>query len=172
MEDNIQKEEKHISEVLKANRYPAHIIRSAQRPRGAKVEAETLKYTICLPHVSGLSEDVRRVCRKFDIRTVFTPVSTLRQQLTRVKDVDPPLRKAGVVYNVPCSCGKEYIGETKRALGTCIKQHESTTKGGETEKSAWGKKFEIEEAKNVDMLAEKLNLLNRDQRGITSISDC
>ena len=83
---------------MKTNGYPAHIIRSAQRPIGAKVEVETLKYTICLPYVSGLSEDVKRVCRKFDIRTVFTTISTLRQQLTRVKDVDPPLSKAVVVY--------------------------------------------------------------------------
>ena len=89
MEHNIKKEEKQISEVMKINGHPARIIRSSQRPRGAKVEAETLRCTICLPYVSGLSEDVRRVCRKFDIRTVFTTISTLRQQLTKVKDVDP-----------------------------------------------------------------------------------
>jgi len=40
------------------------------------------------------------------------------RQLTRVKDVDPLLSRAGVVYKVPCSCGKKYIGETKRGLGT------------------------------------------------------
>ena len=109
----------------------------AQRPGRTKPEKEALKYTICLPYVSGLSEDVRRVCRKIDIRTVFTTISKLRQQLIRVKDVDPPLSKAGVVYTckVPCSCGKEYIGETKRALGTCIKEHQSATRGREREKS-------------------------------------
>ena len=187
MEDNIKKEEKHISEVLKTNGFPEYIIKSAQKPRGAKVEEKTLKYAICLSYVSGLSEDVRRVCRKFDIRTVFTTISTLmiRQQLTRVKDVDPPLSKASVVYKVPCSCGKEYIGETKRALGTLIKEHQFATRGGETEKSAiaehtwaekhhpaWEKTSTIKQAKNVDvlrikkafciMLAEKQNLLNRD----------
>ena len=35
-----------------------------------------------------------------------------------VKDVDPLLSRTGVVYRVPCSCEKECIGETKRALGT------------------------------------------------------
>ena len=154
-----------------------------------------MKYTICLPYVSGLSEEFRRVCSKFDIRTVFTTISTLRQQLTRVKDVDPPLSKAGVVhvYKVPCCCGKEYIGETKRALGTRIKERQSATRGGETEKSAiveyawaeqhhpaWDKTSVLEQARNVDilqieeafciMLAEKQNLLNRD-RG-TTISHC
>ena len=100
-----------------------------------------MQHTICLPYmyVSGLSEDVRRVCRKFDIRTVFSIISTLRQQLTRVKDVDPPLRKAGVVYKVPCSCGKQYIGETKRALRTRKKEHQSATRRGETEKSTIAK---------------------------------
>ena len=61
MGDTIKKEEKHVTEVLKANGYPAHIIRSAQRPRRTKLEDEALKYTICVPYVSGLSEDVRRV---------------------------------------------------------------------------------------------------------------
>ena len=51
MGDNIKTEEKHISELIKTNGYPAHIIRSAQKPMGAKVEEDTLKYTmftICL----------------------------------------------------------------------------------------------------------------------------
>ena len=42
--------------------------------------------------------DLRRVCRKYNIRTVFTTVSTLWKQLTRVKDIDPDLRRVGVVY--------------------------------------------------------------------------
>ena len=54
-----------------------------------------------------------RICRWFDIRTVFTTISTLRQQLTTIKDVDAPSNKAGVVYKVLCGCGKEYVGETK-----------------------------------------------------------
>ena len=61
MGDNNEKEEKHISEVLKVNGYPAHIIRSAQKPRGAKLEEETLKFYLFAIYVLGLSEDVRRV---------------------------------------------------------------------------------------------------------------
>ena len=66
---------------------------------------------------------------------VFTTISTLRRQLTRVKDVDPLLSRAGVVYKIPCSCGKEYIGETKRALGTHLKEHQAATRRGEVEVS-------------------------------------
>ena len=62
-------------------------------------------------------------------------ISTLRKQLTRVKDKDPLLKKAGVVYKTPCSCGIEYIGET-RNLETCLKEHQEATRQGEIEKSA------------------------------------
>ena len=64
-------------------------------------------------------------------------ISILRQQLTKVKDVDPLLKRAGVVYKIPCSCGQEYIGETKRtSLETRLKEHQAATRRGETEKSA------------------------------------
>ena len=100
----------------------------------------------------------------FDIRTVFTTISTIRQQLTRVKDVDPPLSRTSVVYRVPCSCGKQYIGETKRTLGTRIKEHQTATKRGENEKSAiaehawtkqhhpvWNQTSVMEQARNVNI---------------------
>ena len=44
--------------------------------------------------------------------------------------------RTGVVYMVPCSYGKVCIGEIKRALGTHIKEHQTATKTGETDKSA------------------------------------
>ena len=56
--------------------------------------------------------------------------------LYRVKDVDRPLSRTGTVYRVPCSCEKQYIGETNRALGTRTIEHLTATERGETEKSA------------------------------------
>ena len=142
--ENIKKEERHLAGVLEENGYPDHIIRLAAAPRREKQPEEEPKHTICLPYVAGVSEDLRRICRRFDIRTVFTTIATLRQQLTRVKDVDPFLSTAGVVYRIPCSnCDKVYIGETRRALGTRLKEHQANTRRGEVEKSAvaehaWG----------------------------------
>ena len=54
----------------------------------------------------------------------------------RVKDQDSLEKKSNVVYQVPCSCGHVYIGETKRALQTRIKEHKVATRRGELEKSA------------------------------------
>ena len=58
----------------------------------------------------------------------FTTIFTLQWQLTRLKDQDPMLSRAGVVYRIPCSCGDE----TRRAMRTCLKEHQAATRRGET----------------------------------------
>lgn len=97
-------DEELLTEVLQINGYPDHIIMSATKQRERQHE-EKLEFTITYVYHVRVAGDLRRVCRRFDIRAVFTTVSTLRKQLTHVKDVDPPLQRSGVVYNIPCSYG-------------------------------------------------------------------
>ena len=54
---------------------------------------------------------------------MFKSGPTLCNLLTKAKD--PPLidKQSNVVYEVPCTCGKVYIGETKRRLEIRIKEH-------------------------------------------------
>ena len=85
----------------------------ASRPHTAREAAEEPQATAFIPYVAGLSEDVRRVCRKYNIRTVFRSASTLHGQLTRVKDQDPLEKKSGVVYQIPCSCGDVCMGKQR-----------------------------------------------------------
>ncbi|ETW93509.1 MAG: hypothetical protein ETSY2_51300 [Candidatus Entotheonella gemina] len=72
------------------------------------------------------------------------------------------------MYRIPCSCGKEYIGETKRALRTRLKEHQAATRRGETEKSAiaehawaeqhcpaWDEVTILEQAEREDILRIK-----------------
>ena len=42
-----------------------------------------------------------------------------------MRKMAPPYgeKKSGVVYEVPCNCGKVYIGETERTLETRMKEH-------------------------------------------------
>ena len=97
--ENIQKEKHHLRMVLRTNGFPEHAIKAAARPRKGTTQEEQPKYTICLLYVAGVGEDLRRVCRKFDIWTVFTTMSSLLQQLTKVKDTDLTLKKSCVVYS-------------------------------------------------------------------------
>ena len=75
----------------------------ASRPHTVREPAEEPRATAFIPYVAGLSEDVRRVYRRYNIQTVFR--SAFCGQLTKVKDWDPLEKKSGVVYQIPCSCG-------------------------------------------------------------------
>ena len=47
-----------------------------------------------------------------------------RSQLVRPKDAVDPAKQDGVVYRIPCECGKVYIGETGRPMQDRIKEHD------------------------------------------------
>ena len=91
---------------------------------------------VVIPYVAGMSEDIRRVCRKFNIRVVFKSGRTLHSMLTKVKNTLPPGKQSNVVYRIPCSCSQVYIGETKRRLETRLKEHRDACERGMMEKSA------------------------------------
>ena len=119
--ENLRSEEIHLREVLKDNVYPEHVIKKAAKPRPSREPDEQPRATIYIPYVSGLSEDIRGVCRKHHIKTVYKTPFALHHQLMRVKDTDPLEKRAGVIYQLPCSeCEFSYIGETKRPLETCL----------------------------------------------------
>ena len=120
-----------------------------------------------IPYVAGLSEDLRRICRKYNIRTIFKTPSTFRHQLMNVKDIDPLEKRSGVVYQVLCSnCAQSYIGETKRSLETRLKEHKAATRRGEIDKSAttehtWTNLYQPlwEETKVLDTAVNSTTLL-------------
>ena len=128
-EDNLEKEYSHLNEVFKNNGYPDdfitrpsksshHLTVSSISPVSAEEEEEKEKRvkTVVILYTKGFSEDIRRVCRRYDIRVSFKSSPTLGSWLTRVKDVLPVGMQSKVVYEIPCSCGKTYIGETVRRL--------------------------------------------------------
>ena len=79
---------------------------------------ETIEYksTAVLPYIKGLSETLRRNLQQQGIRTVFKSDTTLRSQLVKPTDPADPNKQDGVVYKIPCECGKDYIGETGRPI--------------------------------------------------------
>ncbi len=48
-------------------------------------------------------------------------VRHLRSHLTKVKDTIPITTESSIVYSIPCSWGKVYIGETTRRLEQRVK---------------------------------------------------
>ena len=70
------------------------------------------------------------------VRAVFKSETTLRSHLVRPKDAVNPAKQDGVVYRIPCECGKVYIGETGRPMQDRIKEHDRDIRFARTETSA------------------------------------
>ena len=71
------------------------------------------------------------------MKVIFRLGHFLRSMLTRVKYIPLMMEKqAKVVYRIPCSCGKAYIGEIVRRLEARVKEHRDACQKGALEKSA------------------------------------
>ena len=135
----ISQEKKHLSSVLVSNGYPFSFVKNITKTKkqtATKEPAPEIKSTAVLPYVKGLSEAFRRCLQQQGIRTVFRSDTTLRSHLARPKDTVDPAKQDGVVYKIPCECGKVYIGETGRSMHERIKEHDRDMRLARTQSSA------------------------------------
>ena len=129
----ISEEKKHPSSVLVSNGYPFSFfffsflqkLTKTGRPNDSAKPAIEFKATAVLPYVKGVSEQLH-----------FKSETTLRSHLVRPKDAVNPAKQDGVVYRIPCECGKVYIGETGRPMQDRIKEHDRDIRFSRTERSA------------------------------------
>ena len=115
----ISEEKKHLSSVLVSNGYPFSFLQKLTktgRPNDSAKPAIEFKATAVLPYVKGVFEQLRRSLQQQGVRAVFKSETTLRSHLVRPKDAVNPAKQDGVVYRIPCECGKVYIGETGRPM--------------------------------------------------------
>ena len=45
-----------------------------------------------------------------------------------MKDKPPPKERLGIVYGIPCNCGRLYIGETGRCLSIRLREYQRAVK--------------------------------------------
>ena len=150
--EDLHTEEEHLRNVFSMNGYPRDFVEKsilqAQNRNVGEQDQDREGMFVSIPYVSGLSEDIRRICRRYNIRVVFKPGYTIRNCLSRVKTRLSDGMQSKVVYSVPCSCGQYYVGETVRILETRIAEHKEACSRGELEKSAiehaWQNQHSIE----------------------------
>lgn len=92
----LKEELHHVQGVLRCNGYPKGMVRKyrVQQRKGKRMDDEEEENkplsTAKIPYVKGLSEEIRRILEKYNIRTVFKTTETLGWILTKVKDLTPP----------------------------------------------------------------------------------
>ena len=86
---------------------------------------------VYLPYIQGTTYKLARILKKKNIGENFKPLNTIRNSLRSVKDFVDPIEHKGV-YMVPCSCGKQYIGETGCSFRIRIQEHATDIKHNRT----------------------------------------
>jgi predicted GIY-YIG superfamily endonuclease len=88
-----------------------------------------------IPYVKGVSEKMKRIAERYNIRTVFQTKHTLRSMLVKTTPKRELQRMTHCVYNIPCECGRNYIGETGRPLSVRLREHKHILKEGLLDRS-------------------------------------
>ncbi|KAL9967396.1 hypothetical protein ACROYT_G025613 [Oculina patagonica] len=135
-------------------------ITKTRKPSTSAEPTTEFKSTAVLPYVKGLSEQLRRCLQQQGVRAVFKSETTLRSHLVRPKDAVDSTKQDGVVYRIPCECGKVYIGETGRPMQDRIKEHDRDIRLARTQTSAVA-----EHTNNTGHypLWNEVNFIDRDQ---------
>ena len=100
-----------------------------------------------IPYVKCVSE---QAYEKFNFTSNQAQLSTHFSPMWRTLE-----KLAGVVYQIPCQCGKVYVWKTQRHLETRVKEHMDACNKGYTEKSA------IVEDQQHQVKWEDIRLLDR-----------
>ena len=127
--------------ILSENGYPINLVKPSHNKNKEHDQEEEEKplTTALIPYSQGLSEQIRRVLKMFNIRTAFRSGSSLGKLLTKVKDPVPPEDRPGAIYKLSCLCGDSYIGETGRTTNTKLKEHKAACRLANFQKSAVAK---------------------------------
>lgn len=134
-EDILQEEQKLISDMLRSNGYPDKIIQKASKERQPRQPTEENLSICVIPYMKGISEQLKRIGKKYKIRTAFKTINTLRSLLTHTKPKNKIQDSKNCIYKIPCVCGKKYIGETKRPLDVRVKEHKKLVREMQITKS-------------------------------------
>ena len=113
------KEQKHIKRALKANGYEdwaLHIPKPKAKQKENQHDHHPKQIKVAIPYVHLTSDRIAHILRKHGVSFYYKPFNTLRSMLVHPKDPNPRHKTCGAIYQIDCSCGEKYVGETARSL--------------------------------------------------------
>jgi len=82
-----------------------------------------------IPYVKSISESFLPITKKYGFNVAFSIPNTLNRFIKRGKDKINLMAQNECVYKIKCSnCDTSYVGQTKRQLGTRLKEHKADFK--------------------------------------------
>ena len=134
----LKEEEDHLAMALKNCNYPMWALNRVKikmnspahknkNKTGPTQQNNNPKPHITVPYYRELSESVKRRCSNYGVQVYFRGGTTIKNLLMAPKDLDPMMKKSGVIYSYKCGrveCNEEYIGESSRTFGERFKEHQ------------------------------------------------
>ena len=134
----LKEEEEHLTKALMKCKYPrwalnrvrikmnstAHKNKNKARPTQ---QNNTPRPHITVPYCRGLSESIKQRYKNYGVQVYFRGGTTIKNLLMAPKDLDPMMKKSGVIYSYKCGrveCNEEYIGESSRTFEERFKEHQ------------------------------------------------
>ncbi|XP_046976615.1 uncharacterized protein LOC124542804 [Vanessa cardui] len=128
--EHLEDELRQVKLALHQNKLPV-----PRQHRRSRIKPPTVeRQPAFLPYVKGVTDRIGNILKRASIKTVYKPHKKVSQFLRPIKS-NIPLQTAGV-YKLECECGLSYIGQTKRSIGTRVKEHIGDVKNRRSSKSA------------------------------------
>jgi hypothetical protein len=123
----LAEEKSHLTKALLSNGYSLHQInqafRFASKPKPKSTSSSSPpRALISLPYIQGTTDLISKLLTKKNIKTCSNLIKPLNNSSNLLKIKSDPMLGPGV-YQIPCSHGKSYIGQTGRSFKARLKEH-------------------------------------------------
>ncbi|XP_046485286.1 uncharacterized protein [Neodiprion pinetum] len=119
-----------VRRLLSSNNYPNKVISKCEKIVSERIRNNIRSNNVNrnwsfsrFPYIKGLSPRLGSLFRHTNCKLVFYNVFKVKDLFSRLKDKVEKEDRSGLVYRIPCSCGKWYVGQTRQKLKTRVRQH-------------------------------------------------
>ena len=160
--DAYQEEMINLRHNLYRNNYSERLT-LAQRNLDRRIGNDTRKLTtVCPPYVKGLAERIQKICRPYDIRTIFTSDSNLWRYLFRANPPKEVNMTKSWVNHIPCSSDKVSKGDICHPRKVRLEEYGKTLLRSEIEKSSMADHI-CKENGNHQSLWDEAKIIDREE---------
>jgi hypothetical protein len=87
------------------------------------------KNYLAFPYIKGITDSITSLIDKSQFSVGYRCINKLDKIVKAYKDKNQLIANNNVVYNISCKdCDASYVGQTKRQLGTRLKEHKNNFK--------------------------------------------
>lgn len=133
---------KRVIEILKNNNYPIKLINKLFKKTFKSINNNNRTTTVentyqnartiygSLTYIPKLTDKIHKVIKNQNtiIKIAKKPYNKNSDIFSKLKDKTPVENRDGVVYEIPCSCKKIYIGQTSQPVKERMRQHKNNIK--------------------------------------------